>query len=278
MKKRLLYRIGPLLGIIVFAVALWFLHRELTVYHYPDVVRLLKDLPLSRLFLSLMLTILSYLILTGYDSLAFRYIRHPVPYGRIALTSFIGYAFSHNIGHSWLSGGSVRYRLYTGWGLSAIEVAKVVMFCAVTFWLGFLTLGGLVFLVEPLTLPATLHLPFMSIRPLGWIFLAIAAGYPAWCALQRKPLRYGNWEFAPPSASLSLFQVVLASADWALAGMVLYVLLPPSVTLSYPAFIGIFLLAQVIGVASLIPGGLGVFETVIVLLLSANIPASAALG
>jgi len=44
--------------------------------------------------------------------------------------------------------------------------------------------------------------------------------------------------------------------------------LPTSSLLSYPTCLGIYLLAQFAGVVSNVPGGLGVFETVMLLLLS----------
>jgi len=86
--------------------------------------------------------------MTGYDFLALKYINHPLPYIKTAFASFVGYAFSNNIGLSMLAGGSVRYRLYSAWGLSVYEITKVVLFCTATLWLGFLTLAGIIFLVE----------------------------------------------------------------------------------------------------------------------------------
>ena len=93
MKKKFFHNFGPLFGIFLFAVAIWVLHHELREYHYHDVVRHLAEIPAHRLLLSLACTVLNYLIMTGYDTLALRYIRHPITYGKIALASFIGYAW-----------------------------------------------------------------------------------------------------------------------------------------------------------------------------------------
>ncbi|MBI3990080.1 MAG: UPF0104 family protein [candidate division NC10 bacterium] len=278
MKKKLLHSLGSLFGLLLFAVALWVLHHELREYHYHDVVRHVGELPAHRLFLALALTLLSYLILTGYDTLAFRYIHHPLAYAKIALSSFLAYAFSHNPGLFVLSGAPVRYRLYSARGLSTVEITNVVAFCGLTFWLGFFTLGGMVFLLEPLVIPASLNLPFASVRPLGVIFLVPVGGYVLWSALRKRPLKIREWEFALPSPRLSFVQIVVASLDWALVGSILYVLLPPTATLSYPGFLGIFLQAQIVGLVSHVPGGLGVFETVMLLLLSPTFPADAVLG
>lgn len=278
MKTKLLQSLGSLLGLVLFALALWVLHHELKAYHFSDIIRYSKGIPGHRLFLAFLLTALSYLIMTGYDSLALRYIQHPLSYTKIALASFIGYAFSNNIGLSMIAGGSVRYRLYSAWGLSVLEITKVVAFCSFTLWLGFLLLGGVVFLLEPMVVPEGLHLPFASAHPLGMIFLALVLAYFLWSALRKRPLRFRGWEFPLPSTRLFLPQISLAVLDWALAGSVLYVLLPHSLESSYPGFLGIYLLAQVAGLISQVPGGLGVFETVVILLLPSTSPASAALG
>jgi phosphatidylglycerol lysyltransferase len=278
MKKKLLHSLGPLFGLLLFAVALWVLHHELKAYHFQDILRQVENLPTHRLLLALALTILSYLIMTGYDTLALRYIQHPLTYAKIALASFIGYAFSNNIGLSMIAGGSVRYRLYSGWGLSTLEITKVVAFCSLTLWLGFFTLGGAIFLVEPMVVPKVLHLPFASVRPIAMIFLALVMGYLLWSALRKRPLRILEWEFPMPSSNIFLSQIAIASLDWVLAGSALFAFLPSLPNLSFPGFLGIYMLAQFVGLVSQVPGGLGVFETVVILLLSPTLPASETLG
>jgi phosphatidylglycerol lysyltransferase len=278
MKSKLIGRFGPFFGVLLFALALWVLHHELRTYHSHDILRHLHELPARQVFLALSLTIISYLIMTGYDALALRYVRHPLSYGKTALASFIAYAFSNNMGFGMIAGGSVRYRLYSAWGLSTLEVTKVVAFCGLTLWLGFLTLGGVVFLIEPLRIPETLHLPFTSLHFAGGIFLAVVGSYFLLGILRKRPLEIHHWEFNLPSTGLSLAQTALALVDWAIAGSVLYALFPVSFKLSYPGFLCIYLLAQVVGLASQVPGGLGVFETVMVLLLSPGVSASASLG
>jgi phosphatidylglycerol lysyltransferase len=278
MKRKLLHSLGPLFGLLLFAAALWVLHHELRAYHFHDIVRHLREISPCRLFSSLALTLMSYLTMTGYDTLALRYVQHPLKYSKIALASFIGYAFSNNMGLSMIAGASVRYRLYSSWGLSTLEIAKVVAFCSLTLWLGFSFLGGVVFLVEPMTVPRALHLPFTSLHPLGVIFVMLVGGYLLFGSLRKRPLRIREWEFYLPSTRLSFVQITIASLDWALAGSVLYVLLPEPAPISYHGFLGVFLLAQVAGIASQIPGGLGVFESVMLLLLSPILPASAIFG
>jgi phosphatidylglycerol lysyltransferase len=276
--SRLAHRIGPLLGLLLFAGALWVLHHQLKAYRFHDVMENLETLPRERFFAALALTFFSYLIMTGYDALALRYVRHPLPYRKFGLASFISYAFSNNMGFGMIAGGSVRYRLYSAWGLSTVEITKVVVFCSLTLWLGFFTLGGLAFLFEPLLLPKVLHLPFASAHTLGRIFLAIVAVYLLWTIMGKRSVRIRDWEFSFPPIQVLFVQVVIACTDWALAGAVLYALLPKVPALSFPGYLGIYLLAQTGGLMSQVPGGLGVFEAIVVLLLSPTLPASEVLG
>jgi phosphatidylglycerol lysyltransferase len=278
MKNKFLHAIGPLVGLVIFSIALWVLYQALHNYHYHDIPRHLRELPLSYLLIALGLTMLNYLIMSGYDLLALRYINYRLRYPKIAIASFIGYAFSNNVGLSMLAGGSVRFRLYSAWGLSVEEITKVVIFCSLTLWLGFLTLGGIVFLFEPMVIPNVLQLPLFSVRPIGMIFIFLLGGYLSWNLFRKRPLKLRNWEFPLPSFRIFFAQIAVASLDWALAGTILYILLPSSAELSYFGFLSIYLLAQAAGLVSQVPGGLGVFETVILLLLTPYFPASAVFG
>jgi uncharacterized membrane protein YbhN (UPF0104 family) len=278
MRRRIVKILGSLFGLFLFAFAVWVLYHELKEYHYHEVVREIKALSIPHLFLGLGLTVLSYFIMTGYDLLAFRYIGYRLSYPKVAMISFISYAFSNNLGFSLLAGSSVRYRLYSAWGLSAEAITKIVAFCTLTVWLGFLTLAGVALLLNPLIASKALHLPFLSVRPLGIIFLFLVGGYFLWSVLRKKPLRIRSWEFPLPSLQVFLAQVGGASLDWAVAGSVLYALLPGTASLTYLEFIALYLLAQLAGLVSQVPGGLGVFEALILVLLSPKLPVPAILS
>jgi phosphatidylglycerol lysyltransferase len=276
--KRIAPFLKPLLILALFAVALRVLQDTLAHYRYRDVIRYLDALPIDQILLAAALTLLGYLVMTGYDTLAFRYIRHPLPYFKIALASFIGYAFNNNAGFSGLVGGSLRYRLYNAWRLTAVEIAKVIAFCTISFWLGFVLLGGIFFLTTPPEIPPSIHIPFASIRLLGIILLLPAIGYILWIAIRREPVRIKQWEFELPSAGLFVAQVATSCLDWIIAASVLYILLPDSLPLTFSRFLGIFLLAQIAGVASNVPGGIGIFEAIILVFLAPFFSASAILG
>ncbi len=268
--KRLIPFLKPLLILALFAVALRVLQDTLARYRYRDVIAYLTSLPADQVGLAGALTLFGYLVMTGYDTLAFRYIRQPLPYFKIALASFIGYAFNNNVGLSGLVGGSLRYRLYSSWRLGAIDIAKVIAFCTISFWLGFVLVGGTLFIVSPPEVPAAVHLPFNSVRLLGIVLLIPAIGYLAWIAIRKEPVRIRQWEFELPTPGLFVAQVAVSSLDWIIAAAVLYILLPNSLPLTFTHFLAVFFLAQIAGVASNVPGGLGIFEAVARLATSAH--------
>jgi phosphatidylglycerol lysyltransferase len=278
MKTKLLHSLGSLVGLLLFLAALWVIHHELKAHPLHDVLRYMHALPAKRLLLALLFTVISYCVMTGYDTLALKYIQYSLAYSRIALASFIGYAFSNNIGLSMIAGASVRYRLYSAWGLSALEIGKVVVFCSVTFWLGFLALGGIIFTLVPMEVPASLHLPHISLHLLGAFFITVVAAYLSWSFFMKKPLVIRGWSLPGPSTRISLAQITIAMMDWILAGSVLYLLLPDLPSVPFYGFLGIYLLAQMAGIVSQIPGGLGVFETLVLVLLSSVAQASEVLG
>lgn len=266
MKRDFRHYVGLMMGLALFGTAVLVIHHKLSQYHYRDIAAQLALLSQSRLIAVMALTVLDYLVLTGYDWLALRYIKHRLRYGRIAFASFVGYAFSHNM--TFLGGSAVRYRIYSMLGVSAAKVAELVAFCAMTFWLGFFSVCAAVLLFSSQQVPAALHLPVVSVRPVGAVFLVIVAGYVAMSIVKKSPLRIKGREFVMPSAYLAWSQIVIASIDWLLAGAVLFVLLPADGKLDYFHFMPLFLMAQIVGVLSYVPGGLGVFETAVILMLS----------
>lgn len=274
MSKQFLARLGTVvLSLTVLALCLWALVGELHAYDYRQVWHSLVVVRRDRLLAAFLFTALGYWAMTGYDVLALYSLRHLLPYPKTALAAFTSIAISNSVGLAFLSSSAIRYRLYSTWGLSKLEVAQVIAFGHLSFWLGMLAIGGVLFLVEPLTVPELLNLPFVSVHPLGAIFLALALGYLVLSVLsRRKTLRWGDVTFKLPSPFISSAQIAISAFDWALAAAVLYLLFPPGTQLSYPAFFGIYLLSQFTGIVSNVPGGLGVFETIMLLLLSPIVP------
>jgi phosphatidylglycerol lysyltransferase len=266
MKRRVLQRLSSVISVSLFAVAVVVIHHKLKGHSSGEIARQSRQVPRLSLLAALVLTVLNYLIMTAYDALALRYIRYRLAYRNIALASFIGYVFSNNA--TIIGGSAARYRIYSALGVSTNEVAKLVLFCGLSFWLGFIMLGGLVFVTNPQPVPPQLHLPSGSVRIIGMVFLVIVCVYMLLIAVRRRPVNLRGWEWTVPSVGLSAGQILIASLDWMLAAGVLYVLLPQEIHVGFPRFLTIFMLAQAAGLLSYVPGGLGVFETAILLLLA----------
>ncbi|WP_017297182.1 lysylphosphatidylglycerol synthase domain-containing protein [Nodosilinea nodulosa] len=190
----------------------------------------------------------------------------------------ISCAFTNTIGFALLTGSAIRYRFYSNWGISAIAIAQIIAFTNLSFWLGLLAVGGVSFLAAPFQIPAQLHLPFHSTYGLGLIFAVLIALYLTASGTLRGTLTLKTQPLRLPKFNIALAQIVVSSLDWSLAAATLYSLLPQTPGLTFLAFLKIYLLAMAAGVLSNVPGGLGVFETVVILLLSAQFSPAAVLA
>jgi phosphatidylglycerol lysyltransferase len=276
--KMLLARLAsPAIGLVVFSAALWILHQALLEYRYQDITAYLQQLPTWQLVAALAATAVSYLVTTGYDWLALRYIRRPLRWFKVGFAALMSYALSNSVGLSVLTSSSLRYRLYSSWGLTALEIAKIVMFTTLTLWLGIFTIGGLVLALDPLDLGAVPYLNINS-RLLGGSLLLLPLTYLFLGVTRRQPLKLGPWNVPMIRPRLALAQLTVGALDWVLASVVLYLLLPRFGTIGLGHLLGVFLLAQIAGLVSHVPGGLGVFESLVVLLLQNDLPTPDLLG
>lgn len=274
--RHLVRRLPSLLGLALFGASVWAITRALQQYQIQEIWQSLKATSTQQLLLGLGFTLLNYFVITGYDTLAAQYVRRPLPYAKTAMAATLSTAISNSVGLSLLSGSAIRYRLYSAWGLTATQIAHIIAFCNLSFWLGLLSVSGVVFIAAALTVPTLLHLPFRSVHPLGWLFLSIVIGYLLWNCLSRNALKIGRFEFPHLPIRLACAQIIVAALDWLLAAAVLDALLPAAI--SYPVFLSVYLLGQISGILSNIPGGLGVFETVLLLSFSSVISPTHLLG
>jgi len=261
-----LRRAAPaVISLALFFAALAVLRAELRQVTWFALTRDLVSMPPPRLAAALALTALNYAVLTGYDLLAFVYIGKRVARARVALASFVAYAVANNVGFAMVSGASVRYRFYTRWGVTGEELSRIVFFYVTTFWLGLLLIGGVSLATSPL--PNDLQIPGRPVVVVaGWLCASLAVAYVAAAWLRTHPVRFSRLEVTLPSLGLAVAQLAISTCDWVLAGAVLYALLPPGGP-PLLAFLGAFLVAQLLGLASHVPGGVGVFEGLMILLL-----------
>ena len=237
----------------------------------------LRSLPAYRIGLSLVLTVAGYLVFAAYDLVALRHLDRSLSLRRVVQSSFIGAALANNAPMSFLVGGSVRYRLYSSWGLSPKDTTALVLLNVLTYSLGLATAAALAFTLDPKAVPQILHLPFHTTGPVGWAAVVALMAYLTWSAVQ-KPLHVGRWSFAPLPLLTSLVQIAVSLADWILSGAALFVLLPGTTPLSYFGYFGVFILGQIAALIAQLPGGLGVFEAVMLGALVPPLTASTLFG
>lgn len=263
-RNRLPAIFGAMVSFAIIVVALWFLHRELVGTSFKSIVLHIRSVPFSALLASIGFTICSYTVLTGYDAVGLRYLGRDVAYRRAALTSFMAFAVGHNVGIASLSGGSIRYRMYSLAGLPAAEIAGLVVFISATFGLGASGLLGVALLLMPDAQTAVLNAQPTLLKLVAYLLLAVPFVYVASTFLRKAPIRIGDWNIAMPRPRIAVAQVGIAATDLIFAAATLYVFLEPSLNTGFFPFLGIYLLAMGAGVVSNVPGGIGVFEAVLV--------------
>ena len=297
MKKYLLRFLGPCLALLVFGLALRLLYGIVKGYSLAEVVASVKQIPPGWIAAAVVMTVINYIILVGYDYLAVRYVGEPLGLGKIAFASFAGYACSYNIGAT-LAGTSIRCRLYSAWGMSPLRILQLLVILGLTFWFGVFALAGVIFVVDPPQVPLGNHaelvgqlhhaahhttdalvhnvlnwLSWLSqyMRPLGVVLLVLAVAYVALAAthdtLAARYEKIRRWNLPVPPFKLTVYQIAVAAADLLVAAWVLYMLMPRMREIDYPKFVGIYMVAYVLVVLSHVPGGLGVLEPAILLFL-----------
>jgi phosphatidylglycerol lysyltransferase len=271
--KYKLHQLTPIISLLLFVMAIFVVRHEVEVYRWHDIRQALQSFPLSLLVTCVAITLLAYVALSFYDYLALEYAGEKLPYQRVLFTSFLSYTISNNVGHAWLSGGSMRYRLYSSWGVSGVSIAKVVAFCTVTYILGALTLVLIGFGISSGHMPITNKLPNGTLQ-VALLLSTIFIGAWWWLVLvYRKPLTIKNFSLTVPSPSLALRQLLVALLDLSLASLVLYLPLFHFIGIPFGDFLVLYIFAQLIGLISQVPGGIGVFEGSFLFLASNQYPA-----
>lgn len=260
-KKRLFKKILSWSGLFFFGIAAFMIYHQLSKYSFAEIKKAIIDMPNKNILYACIASFCGYVALSSYDFLALKYIKRKLAVWKWVFAGFLGFAVSNNAGHALVSGGAVRYRLYTRWRISATEILKMVTFSGFTYLIAcfFLVIVGL--LCSPHHVLST-----MSSRYVNWLIMIISVCgllvYLWGCAFYKKPIIIKEIEFEMPSVKLALAQIFIGGADILMASLVLYFLMESYVSVPFFTFIGVFIVAQMIGVYSQVPGGLGVFEVV----------------
>jgi len=254
-------RIGMLLSIAIIGIALVVLFHMLRDIEPDEVVAALKATEWRHIAAAALFVASGYFTLTFYDLFALRTIgRKEIPYRIAALTGFTSYSIGHNIGATVFTGGAVRYRIYSAYGLDAVEVAKICFIAGLTFWLGNATVLGLGVTYHPQAAGPIDQLPAWLNRTVGIAMLIVLISYVSWVWSAPREIGQGEWKVSLPSGPSTLLQIFIGIVDLVCCSLAMYMLLPGEPNVDFVTIAVVFVSATLLGFASHAPGGLGVFD------------------
>src|ERR1700754_297777 len=256
-------RLGIAASLIIIGIAITTLVRTLKGVDTGVVLVALAEKPLMQIGLAALCVTGSFCTLTFYDLFALRTIgKKHVPYRIAALSSFTSYVIGHNIGATVFTGGAIRFRIYSDYGLTAIDVAKICFLSGLTFWLGNLFVLGIGMAWHPWAASAMDLLPPSVNRGIALGCLAGIAAYLVWIftGRGRRQLGQHGWKVVLPSARLTLLQIVIGVVDLGFCALAFYFLMPVYPDIDFVSVAVVFILATLLGFASHAPGSLGVFD------------------
>jgi uncharacterized membrane protein YbhN (UPF0104 family) len=254
-------RLGVLASFLIIVIAVTTLFRTLKGVNASVILDALGEKTHGQLCLAALCVTCAYITLTFYDFFALRTIgRKNVPYRIAALTGFCSYTIGHNIGATVFTGGAIRFRVYSDWGLSAIDVAKICFLSGLTFWLGNALLLGCGLVVHPEAATAMDLLPSTINQLIGVACLAGIVAYLAWLSAGPRQLGQHGWKVTLPSARLTMLQILIGVVDLGFCATAMYILMPSQPAIEFIPLAVVFILATLLGFASHAPGSLGVFD------------------
>jgi uncharacterized membrane protein YbhN (UPF0104 family) len=252
-----------LMLVVGFGAAAYLLYHTFRDYSLDDVVKSFRAIPLANLLLALLFAFGSYVCLTGFDWAGVRYVKNDLPYPKIALASFIALSIGQSVGLSGLSSGALRYRYYAHWGMTAEDVAKIVLLSGFTVGIGMGVLTGVVMIINPGDAASVLKVSEMVVVAIGIGLLAVTALYLALAAFVRAPLKIRSWTFQMPTLRIALAQVVIGTVNFALVSACLREVMATGGDVSYLKAVTAFTLANYAILITHAPGGLGVLEATV---------------
>lgn len=254
-------RLGIAASLVIIALAVSTLIRTLKGVDVGVILAALQDTSPMQIALAALCVVCAFFTLTFYDLFALRTIgKKHVPYRIAALSSFTSYTVGHNIGATVFTGGAIRFRIYSEWGLSAIDVAKICFISGLTFWLGNLFVLGVGLIWHPEAATPMNLLPSWINRLIGVGGIVGIGAYLLWLSLDRRELGRNGWKVTLPSARLTLLQIAIGVVDLGFCALAMYILIPTQPEIDFLSLSVVFILATLLGFASHAPGSLGVFD------------------
>src|ERR1700744_1721160 len=232
--RQILHKLGVAISVTVIGIACYVLYHMLQNIDTFEVLEAIKSTEPRSIALAAVFVAAGYFTLTFYDLFAMGAIgRRGIPYRINALATFTSYSIGHNVGASVFTGGAVRYRIYSGWGLNAIDVAKICFLAGLTFWLGNAAVLGLGIAYHPEAATAIDQLPPWLNRIVAFAIIAGLVAYVAWVWTQPRSVGRGPWTVALPGGALTLLHIVMGIVDLGVCALALYVLVPDEPNLGF---------------------------------------------
>ena len=254
-------RVGLVVSLAIIGIAIYVLAHMLHDINVDEVLAAIRATKVQNIAAAALFVAGGYFTLTFYDWFALRTIgRGEVPYRIAALAGFTSYSIGHNIGATVFTGGAVRYRIYSAYGLDAVEVAKICFVAGLTFWLGNVTVLGIGVTLHPAAAGAIDQLGETPNRLIGIGLLVILTSYVAWVWSAPREIGRGGWTVRLPSGPSTLLQVCIGIIDLGFCALAMYMLVPGEPNIDFITLAVIFVTATLLGFASHSPGGLGVFD------------------
>jgi uncharacterized membrane protein YbhN (UPF0104 family) len=256
-------RLGIAASLFIIAFAVTTLIRTLKGVDAAVILTALTEIPTGNIALAALCVVGAFCTLTFYDFFALRTIaKKHVPYRIAALSSFTSYSIGHNIGATVFTGGAIRFRIYSDYGLNAIDVAKICFLSGLTFWLGNIFVLGIGMILHPGAASAMDQLPEAINRLIGVGGVAGILAYLTWLSLgaNRRELGQNGWKVVLPSARFTLLQILIGVVDLSFCATAMYLLMPAQPHIDFMSLAVVFILATLLGFASHAPGSIGVFD------------------
>ena len=264
--KPLLNKLIQLLSLFFFGLAFWLILKDVEKVGFSTIVQMILQTPIWVVLLALFFVFCNYLTLCGYDALSLDYIHTKLPFKTIFKTSALGFAVSNTVGHAYISGGAIRYLLYTPFDISRAKILILIAFETLTLFMGM----GLIYVTATFLLPFSDELNTAHyLKTFYIVSFSIIIAFICYIYLIIKPkknLRIGGVTLKAPDKSTTYLQLLIGFTDNFLLSVIFYTFLRYHLEVSFLSVFIVFTLAQITAQASQVPGGLGVLTSLFLLL------------
>ena len=258
--------LGIAISLTIIAFAIVTLGRLLRDIEPQRILAALEAMSWRAVLMAAGFVAAGYMTYSLYDLFALRTIgRHDVPYRMALLGSFTSYSIGHNLGATVFTAAAVRFRVYSAWGLTLIDIAKIAFITGLTFWLGNAVMLGLGVAYAPDAASRVTELPAWLARSIAIAGLAAIAAYLAWLLPRPRTIGRESWRIALPDARMTLAQIGIGILDLSCGALAVWALMPASPPIDAVTVAVTFVVAILLGFLSHAPGSLGVLEAAMLL-------------